>query len=83
MLVATDASSNDSSSTDESTDGRDNELPVLDNPTVRRSAQIQENAQRLQDAPRLRRFEIVPLSLTDEQRREYVRYGEDNESNLI
>jgi hypothetical protein len=28
-------------------------------------------------------FEIVPPSLTDEQRREYVRYKEDDEGNLI
>ena len=37
----------------------------------------------LQDAPRLRRFEIVPPSLTKEQRREYVRYQEDDKGNLI
>jgi hypothetical protein len=36
-----------------------------------------------QDAPRPGRFEIVPPSLTDEQRREYVRYEEDDEGNLI
>ena len=44
MLVAMDASLDDSSFTDKSTDSRDNELLVLDNPIVRRSAQIQENA---------------------------------------
>jgi hypothetical protein len=38
MLVATDADQDDSSFTNGSTDSRDNELPVLDNPTVRRSA---------------------------------------------
>jgi hypothetical protein len=38
MPVATDADSDDSSSIDGSTDGRDNELLVLDNPMVRRSA---------------------------------------------
>jgi hypothetical protein len=37
----------------------------------------------LLDTPKLGRFEIVPLLLTKEQRREYVRYKEDNESNLI
>jgi hypothetical protein len=37
----------------------------------------------LSDIPRLGRFEIVPLSLTEEQRREYVRYKEDDEGNLI
>ena len=40
MPVAMDADQDDSSSTDRSTDGRDNELPVLDNPTVRRSARL-------------------------------------------
>jgi hypothetical protein len=35
------------------------------------------------NAPRPRRLEIVPPSLTDEQRREYVRYKEDDEGNLI
>jgi hypothetical protein len=77
MPVATDANLDNSSSTDSSTDNRDPELTVLGNPTVRRSAQIQRNA------PRPGQFEIVPLSLTDEQRREYVRYEEDNEGNLI
>ena len=38
MLVATDANLDNSSSTDKSTDSRDNELLVLDNPTVCRSA---------------------------------------------
>jgi len=32
---------------------------------------------------RPRRFKIAPLSLTKEQRREYVRYEEDDEGNLI
>ena len=40
MLVATDADQDNSSSTDRSTDSRDDELLVLDNPTVRRSAQL-------------------------------------------
>ena len=40
MLVATDADQDNSSSTNKSTDGRDNELPVLDNLMVRRSAQL-------------------------------------------
>ena len=77
MLVATDADQDDSSSTDGSMDGKDNELPVLDNPTVCRSAQLQRNV------PKPGRFEIVPLSLTKEQRREYVRYKEDDEGNLM
>jgi hypothetical protein len=40
MLVATDADQDNSSSTDRSTNSRDDELPVLDNPTVRRSARL-------------------------------------------
>jgi hypothetical protein len=92
MLVATNTGLDNNSSTDSSTNGftdnRDPELPVLDNPTVRRSARIQRNAQMqegtaLSDAPRPGRFEIVPLSLTEEQRREYVRYKEDDKGNLI
>jgi ribosome recycling factor len=35
------------------------------------------------NAPRPGRLKIVPPSLTDEQRREYVKYKEDNEGNLI
>ena len=38
MLIATNADQDDSSSTDRSIGSRDNELPVLDNPIVRRSA---------------------------------------------
>jgi len=38
MLVATNADQDNSSSIDRSTDSRDNELPVLNNPTVHRSA---------------------------------------------
>ena len=37
----------------------------------------------MSNTPRLGRFEIVPLLLTKEQKREYVRYEEDDESNLI
>jgi hypothetical protein len=37
----------------------------------------------LSDTPKPGRFEIVPLLLTKEQRREYVRYKEDNKGNLI
>jgi hypothetical protein len=37
----------------------------------------------LLSAPRPGRFEIVPLLLTNKQRREYVRYKEDDEGNLI
>jgi hypothetical protein len=84
MLVVTNTDLDDDSSTDGSTDDltddSNNELP---NPTVRRSARIQRNAQTLQEAPRSGRFEIVPPSLTEEQRREYVRYEEDDEGNLI
>jgi hypothetical protein len=88
MPVATDTGLDDNSSTGGSTDDRDTELQVLDNPTVCRSARIQRNAQMqegtvLSDAPRPGRFEIVPPSLTEEQRRQYVRYKEDDEGNLI
>jgi len=37
----------------------------------------------MQDAPRLGRLVIVPLILTEEQRREYVRFKEDDEGNLL
>ena len=77
MLVATDTDQDDSSSTDRSMDSRDDELLVLDNPMVHRSARLQRNV------PKPRRFEIVPLSLTKEQRREYVKYKEDDEGNLM
>jgi hypothetical protein len=88
MPVATDTDLDDDSSTNGSTDDRNSELPVLDNPTVRRSARIQRNAQMqegtvLSNASKPGRFEIVPPSLTDEQRREYVRYEEGNDGNLI
>jgi len=33
--------------------------------------------------PRLRRFEIVPPLLTNKQKREYVKYEEDNKGNII
>ena len=38
MLVATDADQDDSSSTDKSTNSKDDKLLVLDNPMVHRSA---------------------------------------------
>jgi hypothetical protein len=87
MPVATDVDL-DNGSTNRSTDGGDNGLQALDHPTVRRSVQIQENAQRqgetlLPDVHRPGRFEIVPPSLTDEQRREYVKYEEDDKGNLV
>jgi hypothetical protein len=54
---------------------------------ARRSARIQQAAQQpdtlMPDASRPGRFVIVPPTLTDEQRREYVRYEEDDEGNLI
>ena len=88
MLIATDTDIDNSSSTDSSADGIDNEPPIPDNPTVRRSVRIQENAQMqegivLSSVPRPGRFEIVPLLLTNKQRREYVRYEEDNKGNII
>ena len=55
-----------------------------------RSACIQQNAQQqievdtlMLNAPRPRRLVIVPLILTEEQRREYVRFKEDDDSNLL
>jgi hypothetical protein len=87
MPVATDTDLDNNSSInnsiDNSADNRNNEIAVLDNPVVRRSAQIQRNVQIQQDAPRPRRFKIVPLLLTNKQRREYVRYKEDDEGNQI
>jgi hypothetical protein len=44
ILVVTNADLDDSSSIDGSMDDTDNDSLVLDSPTVRRSAQIQENA---------------------------------------
>jgi len=35
------------------------------------------------DAPRPGRLVIVPLILTKEQRREYVRFEEDDDGNLL
>lgn len=82
MPVATDTEPDDSSSSSDS-EGSLEELEM--ETTVRRSARIQENARIRQqaDAPRPGRFVIVPPTLTDEQRREYVRYEEDDEGNLI
>jgi hypothetical protein len=37
----------------------------------------------LLDIPKLGRFKIVPLLLTKKQRREYVKYKENNKGNLI
>jgi hypothetical protein len=71
----------DSSSVGNSTDDEDDDQQALDEVTVRRSARIQENAQRQVTRPG--RFEIVPPQLTEEQRRQYVRYEEDKEGNLI
>lgn len=51
-----------------------------------RSTQIQQNAWLQQvdtDAPGAGRFVIVPPTLAEEQRREYVRYEEDDEGNLL
>jgi hypothetical protein len=88
MLIATDTDMDDSSSTDGFANSIDNEPPILDNPTVRRSVRIQENAQMqenivLSSVPRPGRFKIVPPLLTNKQRREYVRYEEDNKGNII
>ena len=88
MLITTDTDINNSSFTNSSTDSINNKPLILDNPMVRRSVQIQENAQIqegivLLSIPRPRRFKIVPLLLTNKQRRKYVRYKEDNKGNII
>jgi hypothetical protein len=44
MLIATDTDMDNSSSTDSFANNINNKLPILDNPTVRRSVRIQENA---------------------------------------
>jgi hypothetical protein len=44
ILVVTNADLDNSSFIDSSTDNTNNDSPILDSPTVRRSAQIQENA---------------------------------------
>ena len=44
MPIATDADMDNSSSTDSFANNINNKLPILDNPTVRRSVRIQENA---------------------------------------
>ena len=83
MPEAMDVDIDNSSSTDGSIDSINNRLLALYSSMVRRSAWIQENAQMQQDVPRPERFEIVPPLLTNKQRREYVRYKEDNKGNLI
>jgi len=80
-LVATDREGSDGGFTGNFTGDEDDDQQALDEVTVRRSARIQENA--LRQAPRQGRFEIVPPQLTKEQRRQYVRYEEDEEGNLI
>jgi hypothetical protein len=70
----------------ESSDDGEESLPSIEVP-VRRSSRIQQQ-QPIVDAPMLDtpqagRFVIVPPALTAEQRREYVRYEEDEEGNLL
>ena len=77
MLVAANAEPDDSSNSSGSEDGM--EEPEMET-TVCRSARLQ---QQQADVPRPGRFVIVPPTLTDEQRREYVRYEEDDEGNLV
>jgi hypothetical protein len=78
----------DESSESESSEGSESSGSLAEPESevpARRSARIQENAQVRQraDPPRPGRFVIVPPTLTAEQRREYVRYEEDDEGNLL
>ena len=84
--------SEDGDGLEESKSGKDEELLLQTGAPIRRSARIQQNAQRqqqvevdtsMQDAPRPGRLVIVPPMLTEEQRREYVRFEEDDEGNLL
>ena len=67
-------------SEDQGNESADEDLALAENP-VRRSARIQQATQQ-PDTP-MRRFVIIPPTLTEEQRREYVRYEEDDAGNLI
>jgi hypothetical protein len=70
---------------DEGSESSDSLAELESEVPARRSARIRENAQirQLTDTPRPGRFVIVPPALTAEQRREYVRYEEDDEGNLL
>ena len=61
-------------------------LPSIEVP-VQRSSRIQQQRPIIDtpmlDAPQTGRFVIVPPTLTAEQRREYLRYEEDDEGNLL
>lgn len=85
-------SSDDGGEPEESAVKEDSPLSVTPSvPLPRRSNRIQQAASGSTDTPMLdvshhpgtRRFVIVPPVLTAEQRREYVRYEEDDEGNLI
>jgi hypothetical protein len=80
--VTTDSKNDSSESSDEEEEG----LPSIEVP-VRRSSRIQQQQPivdaPMPDAPQTGRFIIVPPMLTVEQRREYVRYEEDDEGNLL
>jgi len=80
----------DSDSPEESESSENEELLLQTGAPIRRSARIQQNAQRqvevdtpMPDAPRPGRLVIVPPMLTEEQRREYVRFEEDDDGNLL
>ena len=84
--------SENSDDPEESESSENEELLLQTEAPIRRSARIQQNAQRQQqvevdtpmpDAPRPGRLVIVPPMLTEEQRREYVRFEEDDEGNLL
>ena len=69
-----------------SSDDEEEGLPSIEVP-VRRSSRIQQQQPivdaPMPDVPQTGRFVIVPPTLTAEQRREYVRYEEDDEGNLL
>jgi hypothetical protein len=75
------ATTESSKHNEEPESSKDDNLPSTEVP-VRRSARIQQAAQQPK-TPMPGRFVIVPPALTDEQRREYVRYEEDDEGNLL
>ena len=88
LVTDKEVESENSNDLEESESSKNEEL--LTEALIRRSACIQQNAQQqievdtlMQDAPRPGRLVIVPLMLIKEQRREYVRFKEDDDGNLL
>jgi hypothetical protein len=79
-------SKDDSSESSDSSSDEGGELLSYRAP-IRRSARIQQQLDtpilEAPTHPKLGRFATVPPTLTVEQRREYVRYEEDDEGNLL